>query len=67
MKKERIMAASKSPKKKVAPQNRVSSVPETPTLIRKQGVWVLHTGEPLPACADTLPAQIQKQREKANF
>jgi hypothetical protein len=67
MKKERVMAASKRPKKKVAPRKRESSVPDTPTLIREHGVWVLYTGEPLPACADTLPAQIQKQREKTNF
>jgi AbrB family looped-hinge helix DNA binding protein len=29
-------------------------VPETPTLTKEQGVWVLYTGEPLPACADDL-------------
>jgi AbrB family looped-hinge helix DNA binding protein len=39
-------------------------VPDTPTLTKEQGVWVLNTGEPLPACADELPAQIRKEREK---
>ena len=41
-------------------------VPETPSLTKEQGVWVLYTGEPLPACADELSAQIREEREKTN-
>ena len=39
------------------------SVPETPLLAKEHGVWVLAAGEPLPACADDLSAEIQKDRD----
>jgi AbrB family looped-hinge helix DNA binding protein len=42
------------------------AVPETPSLTQEHGVWVLHTGQPLPACADDLCAQIRKDRETDN-
>jgi AbrB family looped-hinge helix DNA binding protein len=42
-------------------------VPDNPTLTREHGVWVLNTGEPLPASADDLRAKIYEEREKKSF
>lgn len=35
---------------------------------KKQGVWVLHTGDPLPAStADEILQQIREERDQANL
>jgi len=40
-------------------------VPDTPTLTKKHGVWVLHTGEPLPA--STSDQVLQHTREECDL
>jgi AbrB family looped-hinge helix DNA binding protein len=40
----------------------------TGTLSKEHGVWVLHTGQPLPAAAtDKMLQQIRDERDLANF
>jgi hypothetical protein len=59
--KERIMPSSRRRKEKPRP------VPETPTLTKEQGVWVLNTGDPLPASAtDEVLQRSRKKRDMAN-
>jgi len=44
------------------------SVPENPSLTKEQGVWVLHTGQPLPGCAtDEVLRQVREERDLANL
>jgi len=43
-------------------------VPDTPSLAKEQGVWVLHTGQPLPGCAtDEVLQQVRDERDLANL
>jgi len=38
------------------------------SLIKEQGVWVFHSGEPLPASAtDEMLQQIREERDLANL
>ena len=42
-------------------------VPENPSLTKEQGVWVLYTGDPLPASAtDEVLGQVREKRDLAN-
>jgi hypothetical protein len=55
------MPSSSRRKKKPRP------VRKTPTLMKEQGVWVLYTGEPLPASAtDEVLLRSRKKRDMAN-
>ena len=43
------------------------TVPENPSLTKEQAVWVLYTGDPLPASAtDELLLQAREERDVAN-
>ena len=43
-------------------------VPETPSLTKEQGVWVLNTGQPLPGCAtDEVLHQVREERDRAHL
>lgn len=44
------------------------SAPETPSLTKEQGVWVLLTGQPLPASAiDEVIQEVREERDLANL
>jgi AbrB family looped-hinge helix DNA binding protein len=43
-------------------------VPESPSLTKEDGVWVLYTGQPLPGCAtDEVLQQVRGERDLANL